>query len=151
MEMFGERGLGTPRGSNGAQDRGLLGPGGRAIRCSPLVRERLGTLGLRRSCRRPGDEDGRFICPFIRWFYGASKSEGSTCAHEWLTCDVVSTTRGQRHGVHTHPAVYVHMGLMINHVPASNPRQSPNAVPVPLRSNRLGWGRACVNSVESEC
>ena len=47
---------GVPSGSDRARDRGLLGPARRAIRCSPLVRERFGTPGLRRPDRARRDE-----------------------------------------------------------------------------------------------
>ena len=58
MKMFGERGLGTPNSSDWSQDRARFGPDGRAIRCSPLVRERLGTPGLGRPARASRDADG---------------------------------------------------------------------------------------------
>ena len=58
MKMFGERGLGTPRCCNCTEDRARFGPDGRAIRCSPLVRERLGTPGLGRPARARRDADG---------------------------------------------------------------------------------------------
>ena len=56
MKMFGNGGLGAARGSDEAEDRARFGPDGRAIRCSPLVRERFGTPGLGRPARARRDE-----------------------------------------------------------------------------------------------